>query len=94
MSAMDSSEQTIWIADAHRNDWGFNAERLWNDEYFIGPRIFCLAAGWVTTYVDVSPLRIERAKDISGLARHRLSGGERRFGGGRRRGTWFYFKRR
>lgn len=41
---MDSSEQKIWIADAHRNDWGFNAERLWNDEYLIGPRIFCLAA--------------------------------------------------
>ena len=49
------------------------AERLWNDEYLIGPRIFCFAAGWVAPYVDVSPFRIEGTKDVSGLARHRFS---------------------
>ena len=70
------------------------AECLWNDEYLIGPRIFCFAAGWVTAYVDVSPFRIEGADDVSGLARHRLSRWERRFGRERRRGAWFYFKRR
>ena len=54
----------------------------WNDEYLIGPRIFCFAAGWVTAYVDVSPPRIEGAKDVSGLARHRLSRWQHGFGRG------------
>src|SRR5438093_8524370 len=70
------------------------AERLWNDEYLIGPRIFCFTAGWVTAYVDVSPTRIGGAKDLSGLPRHRLSrwkhgsgssGDERRW-----REAWLY----
>jgi hypothetical protein len=58
------------------------AERLWNDEYLIGPRIFCFTAGWVIAYVDVSPARIEGAIDVSGLARHRLSRWKHRFGRG------------
>ena len=70
------------------------AEHLWNDEYLIGPRIFCSTAGWVTAYVDVSPARIEGAKDVSGLARHRLSRWKHGFGRGARergwRGAWFY----
>ena len=43
------------------------AERLWNDEYLVRPRIFCFAAGWVTAYVDVSPLSIEGLKTYPGL---------------------------
>ena len=70
------------------------AEHLWNDEYLIGPRIFCFTAGWVTAYVDVSPARIEGAKDVSGLARHRLSRWKHGFGRGGSergwRGAWFY----
>src|ERR1700756_2789548 len=94
----------VWLAVPQPNKWqyighycsslGFNAEGLRNDEYLIGPRIFCFAAGWVTAYVDVPPLRIEGANDVSGLARHRLSSWERRFGRGRIRGAWFYSKRR
>src|SRR5260370_42656283 len=57
------------------------AECLWNDEYLIGPRIFCFAAGWVAPYVDVSPFRIEGTKDVSGLARRRFSRWKDGFGG-------------
>jgi hypothetical protein len=56
-------------------------ECLWNDEYLIGPRIFCFAAGRVAAYVDVSPFRIEGTKDVSGLARHRFSRWKHGFGG-------------
>ena len=70
------------------------AERLWNDEYLIGPRIFCFAAGWVAAYVNVSPLCVEGTKDVSGLARHRLSRWKHGFGRGGSergwRGAWFY----
>src|SRR6266516_3659175 len=46
---------------------------LWNNEDFIGPRIFYFAARCVTAYIDISSACIEGAEDVSRLVGDRLS---------------------